>query len=168
LNSAATINIKLGLYYLQQKNLPQAKAKLLLALVQAPQNFLVYDAMGYFLETIGEIVAAEKYYSYAVVIAVKQQVGSKKGAAMLARGESDNNFGVNSFGINSIGAAYNNYGTFLYRQGRCREALSQFSLAINEYDYLNSVPVRANARFATLCLNNREDVRREKYSRKNT
>lgn len=146
LNRAAEINIKLGLYYLQQQNFQQAKTKLLLALNQSPQNFLAYDAFAYFLEMTGEtgkIISAEKFYKQAIHLALKD--GSN--AAEKTRSVRD----IGGGEAGSVGAAYNNYGTFLYRQKRCAEALAQFKTAIAIPNYLNSNAAYENAGLAEKC-----------------
>ena len=125
LNNAANANIALGLYYLQQHNVPQAQAKLLLALQQAPQNYMTYDAMGFFLETIQKTEIAEKYYRQAIKVAKPTDRGSSR----------------------------NNYGTFLYRQHRCQEALTQFFLVINDMNYLHLAAAYENAGLVAVCLN---------------
>lgn len=130
LNNAANANIELGLYYLGQKNIPQAQEKLLLALQQAPQNFVAYDAMGYFLETIQEVSTAEKYYQQAIKI-------------------NPNN-----------GATHNNYGTFLYRQHRCQEALTQFLIVIQDINYLNLAAAYENAGLTAMCLNKKTQAKK--------
>lgn len=130
LNNAANTNIELGLYYLEQKNIPQAQEKLLLALQQSPQNFIAYDAMGYFLETIQEISTAEKYYQQAIKI-------------------TPNN-----------GAAHNNYGAFLYRQHRCQEALTQFLIVVQDINYLNLAAVYENAGLTAMCLNEKTQAKK--------
>lgn len=133
LNDAAQINIKLGLYYLQQHNLVQAKTKLLLALAQAPNNVLAHDAFGYFLETSeGDFAGAEKYYRQALTLALHES------------GNAPNN--------DSSGIAHNNYGAFLYRQHRCTGALTQFDLAASNPNYLNTANAHINAQLATACI----------------
>lgn len=124
---AAAININLGLYYLKQQNIQEAKTKLLLALNQNPKNFLAYDAIAYFLETTKDIKTAEKYYTKAIALA----------------------------SADKIATARNNYGTFLYRQHRCQKALSQFIDAATDTKYLNIAAAYENAGFAALCLSNK-------------
>jgi len=136
LNNAANTNIELGLYYLEKKDIKQAQAKFLLVLQQAPQNFLAYDAMGYFLETIQEIPEAEKYYKEAI-----KRASSK-----------------------NTSAAHNNYGAFLYRQHRCQEALEEFVLILHDINYLNLAAANENAGLAAVCLN--EKVKAEKLLKK--
>lgn len=119
-NFAAENNIKLGLAYLEQGKIPQAKEKLLNALKQAPQNYLSYDAMGYFLEKTGEAKAAEQYYLKAMQLAPHN------------------------------GAAYNNYGTYLYRQKRYQDAIHYFTLAVKEPNYLHTADAYENAGLAAL------------------
>src|SRR5438128_2314971 len=96
--TAANYNVELALSYLQQGNLTRAKYKLLLAQQQAPNDPVVNDAMGYFLERTGEVNKAESYYLQAINAAPKS------------------------------GAAQNNYGTFLCRQKHYQKAITHFML----------------------------------------
>lgn len=122
LSEAAQINAQLGLYYLEQKNIPAAKDKLLLALAQAPHDSLVNDAMGYFYEKTADTYNAEHCYLTAIRFSPK------------------------------AGAAHNNYGAFLYHQHRYREALQQFIAATKDAAYLNTAAAFKNAGYAALAL----------------
>jgi type IV pilus assembly protein PilF len=148
LRTAAEINIKLGLHYLQQRDIAQAKIKLLLAIAQSPNYFLAYDAMAYFLEITGEISAAEKYYKQAIALAAAPSASALP-TALTADSQNQ------SLGIGVIGASHNNYGTFLYRQQRCHEALTHFMLAAQDPSYLNIAAAYKNAGFAALCINDK-------------
>lgn len=112
---AATINARLGVAYLAQHDLVRAKEKLLLALAENSNDPIVNDAFAYFLETTGELAQAESYYLKAIKLA------------------------------SSKGAVWNNYGTFLYRQGRYSEALHYFLLATQDIYYMHIGNAYANA-----------------------
>lgn len=115
-NNSANLNVELGLAYLKQNNLSLAKEKLLRAIEIAPQNYLANDAYAYFLEKNADSKTAEKYYIKAIKFADAKNKG----------------------------AAYNNYGTFLYRQKRYNEALKYFLLAANDPNYLNFAIAKKN------------------------
>lgn len=112
---AADSNIQLGVAYLQQKKMARAKQKLLLALQQAPDYSPCWYTMGYFLENTGESEAASRYYQRALTLAPYD------------------------------GAAHNNYGTFLCRQGHYRAAIEHFLIAIRDVAYLNTAAAYRNA-----------------------
>ena len=121
---AAKNNIVLGLAYLKRKDSALAKAKLLKALQDAPHYSLAYDAYGYFLEKSGELQLAEQYYLRAIGLANATDKGSD----------------------------YNNYGTYLYRCGRFKDALHYFQLAAKDPLYLNVKKAKCNSRKAELKL----------------
>ncbi len=113
---AAKINVQLGLSFLEKNDLPQSKQKFLQAKQQAPKEPTVWYGMGYFLERTGDVQKAEAYYQKAISLNPQE------------------------------GAAHNNYGTFLCRQGRYRESLKQFELAVADENYLDVVGVYRNVR----------------------
>jgi type IV pilus assembly protein PilF len=112
---AANINTQLGLALLEKDDRAQAKKKLLLAKEQAPKEPAVWYAMAYFLEQTGDIPAAEQHYRYAIKL------------------------------HSNVGAAQNNYGTFLCRRGRYQEALKEFDKAAMVPDYLEPAMAYVNA-----------------------
>ena len=112
---AAHYNVELGLGYLKQGNTIRAKEKLLWALKQDPRSPVVQDAMGYFLETTGELKQAAIYYHRAVQLAPRS------------------------------GAAQNNYGTFLCRVGRYPESIQYFLAAAQDPSYLHTALAYENA-----------------------
>ena len=113
--NAAAINTQLGLAYLQHGDVARAKSKLLLAETEDPQSAVVCDALGYFFEKTGDLNNARKYYLKAITIATHK------------------------------GSAYNNYGTFLYRQKHYREALKYFNLAAHDPTYLHADLAQKNS-----------------------
>lgn len=112
---AASVNIEIGYFYLKNKNFNLAKQKFLLALQQAPNNPTTYSAMGFFLESSGEKILAEKYYLQSIKI------------------------GKNN------GAANNNYGAYLCRMGNYQQAIKHFLLAAQTINYLNGANAYKNA-----------------------
>lgn len=114
-SQAADTNVQLGLAYLQRGDVQRAKQKLLLAEQQAPASAKSQGAMGYFLESTGNLSQAEAYYRRAITLNPKS------------------------------GAAHNNFGTFLCRRGRYTEADQHFLLALQDPSYLNTAQVYENA-----------------------
>ena len=112
--AAAEINTKLALAYLDKADSVRAKSKLLLAQKQAPFDPVVWYVSGYFLERTGNNMAANQAYLYAIKLAPH------------------------------LGAAHNNYGTFLCRQGQYSNAVLHFNLAIKDPNYLNTAGAREN------------------------
>lgn len=112
---AARIHVELGLRYLQQGNVGVAKQRLLTAREQAPQDPLVWSAMGYYLESVGEIEEAEEHYRTAL------QLDPHSGEML------------------------NNYGTFLCRRGQHRQAIEYFKAALQDDEYLNKAELYENA-----------------------
>lgn len=122
--AAAGYNVQLGIGYLQQGNIQRAKAKLLLALKQAPNWPPALDAMGYFLEKTGEPEQAKEYYTKALQIAPHD------------------------------GSVLNNYGTFLCRQKKYAEAEQYFLAAVKDPDYLTTAEAYENAGLCALEIPN--------------
>lgn len=116
--NAATTNVELGLAYLHQGDVVRAKSKLLLALDQSPNDAMVQDAFGYFLEVTGRSELAEEYYLRAIHFAKDR------------------------------GAAWNNYGAFLYRQKKYQSAMKYFLLAAQDLHYLQVATAYKNAGYA--------------------
>lgn len=113
--TASNYNVQLGLGYLQQGDVQRSKQKLLSAIQQDPNSAPAQGAMGYFAETTGNTAAAENYYRKAVELNP------------------------------TAGAAQNNYGTYLCRQGHYQEAEQHFLLAVQDPTYLKTAEVYENA-----------------------
>lgn len=113
--SAAKINIRLGIAYLQRQDLSRSKEKFLLALDEAPNLPEAWYAMAYFLEQTKNIEQANKYYKKAVALAP------------------------------SRGDTLNNYGTFLCRIGKYRESINYFIRATQDPKYLDPSAAYENA-----------------------
>jgi type IV pilus assembly protein PilF len=119
---AAAFNVRLGLGYLQHGDMQRAKRKLVTAMKQNPNSPDVNDAMAYFLESTKQFSQAENYY---------------KKAMKLAPGN---------------GAQLNNYGAFLCRQGKYKQAESYFISATNDQSYINSAGAYENAGICALMI----------------
>lgn len=122
--SAADINAQLGIAYLGRGDVGRAKEKLLLAQSQAPNNPVVWYAMGYFNEKTGDMAQANRNYLKAIKIAPND------------------------------GSAQNNYGTFLCRHGQYQPAISHFMIAIKDPNYLPVGEAYENAGLCALKIPN--------------
>lgn len=111
----AKINVQLGLAYLDKADIAQAKSKFLQAKQQAPKDPVVWYSMAYFYECIADFKRAQTYYQKAIALNPQS------------------------------GCAHNNYGTFLYRQGKYQEALAHFKLAVQDEYYLDAAKADQNA-----------------------
>lgn len=130
---AAMINLKLGLIYLQQGDVPKAKQKLLLAQRQHP-SAAVIRGLAYFYEKTGDLSRADVYYRKAIA------------KAPLA------------------GAGHNNYGVFLCKAKRYRQAEQQFVAAITDINYLNIANAYENAGLCALLIP--DDSKAKRYFKK--
>ncbi len=117
---AALVNVQLGLGYLEQGQVARAKTKLVHAIKLAPQLPETHSAFGHFLEMVGERKDAEREYKKAVNLSVNK------------------------------GAAYNNYGGFLCRGGRFKEADHAFLQALEDKTYSHTAEVYENAGLCAL------------------
>ena len=105
----------MGIAYLEQNDVSRAKRKLLLALKQDPSIPEPWYSMAYFMETMGNTEQANNYYQKAIKV---------------SRGRGD---------------AENNYGTFLCRAGKYKEAVGHFILATKDPEYLTPADAYENA-----------------------
>ena len=112
---AALLNVEMGEAYLAQGQVTRAKQKFLHALELKPKLPEAHTSIGYFYETVGDLVEAEQHYREAI------SLGDRKGRF------------------------YNNYGTFLCRQQRFKEADKAFNNAIKDKQYTNTAEVYENA-----------------------
>ena len=119
---AASFNVRLGLGYLQAGDMQRAKRKLVMAMKQNPESPDVNDAMAYYLETTQQFQEAEKYYEKAM---------------RLAPGK---------------GAQLNNYGAFLCRRGKYRQAEKFFINATKDPAYINTAAAFENAGLCALAM----------------
>jgi type IV pilus assembly protein PilF len=112
---AAMVNVELGLGYLSQGQIARAKGKLTHAIKLAPNSPETHSAMAYFKERVGDVKDAEKEHKKAI----KLGMGG--------------------------GAVNNNYGAFLCRQGRIKEADVAFQKALADKYYPRTADVYENA-----------------------
>jgi type IV pilus assembly protein PilF len=124
-NKAAQINIRLGAAYLERKDIARAKQKFLLALKEGPTLPEAWYSMGYFYESTGNIDQAKSFYLKALQLAPRR------------------------------GDVLNNYGTYLCRTGQYKKAIENFSLAVQDTEYLDSASAYENA---GLCARKMPDV----------
>lgn len=117
---AALINVELGLGYLAQGQVARAKTKLNHALKLAPKLSEAHSAMAYFLEMVGDHATAETEHKKAVSYS------------------------------NGKGAVYNNYGAFLCRRSRYKEADQSFQYAVQDKEYVRTAEVFENAGICAL------------------
>ncbi|MFO1258704.1 MAG: type IV pilus biogenesis/stability protein PilW [Gammaproteobacteria bacterium] len=122
---AAKLNLELGLTYLNEGYVERAKSKLNHALKLAPELSEVHYALGYYYEKVSEYDQAEKSYRKAI--------------------------NLNRNG----GKEHNNYGAFLCRQKRYREAEKEFLLALKDPNYVNTAELYENA---GICVNAIPDI----------
>lgn len=120
LHKAALLNIEMGQTYLAQGDLSRAKKKFVHAIELQPKLPEAHSAIGYFYETVGDIEEAEKHHAQAIAF------GGDKGRY------------------------YNNYGTFLCRQARYKEADKAFNKALRDKQYLKTAEVYENAGICAL------------------
>lgn len=124
-NKVADINIKLAMAYLRKGNMHRAKEKLLIAEKHGSNYPPVWYAMAYYYEVAGDLDQSKKDYQYAL---------------KLNRHDA---------------ASQNNYGTFLCRHKKYREAIEHFKLALKEPDYLNAAQAYENIGICALQIPDR-------------
>lgn len=112
---AALLNIELGQKYLAQGQPSRAKKKFVHALELKPKMPEAHSAIAYFYETVGDIEEAESHHRQAI------KFGGDKGRF------------------------YNNYGTYLCRQKRFKEADRAFNNALKDKQYTKTAEVYENA-----------------------
>lgn len=118
--AAAQANLNLGLDYLQAQDTENAKNKIMLAMKEEPDYAPVWYTMGYFDEVTKHLSLAEADYQHAIML------------------------------DKTSGMANNNYGTFLCRNGRYKEAIAQFMIAANQTEYLHAGGAYENAGICAL------------------
>lgn len=117
---AAQINVELGLGYLEQGQVSRAKNKLNQAIKLAPQLAETHSAMAHFLEMVGDYKDAEREHKKAANVSTTK------------------------------GAVYNNYGAFLCRRGRFKEADQSFHTALQDKQYVRTAEIYENAGLCAL------------------
>lgn len=126
---AAQINAQLGLAYLKEGEVERAKHKLLLALRQNPNSSQVQSAFAYFYEKTAELTLAEQYYLKAINLQP------------------------------AAGEFHNNYGTFLCQQKRFKEAQREFTLAVEDKNYLYTAEAYENLGLCAMENHNYQQAR---------
>ena len=116
----AKINTQLGLAYLDNKNLPRAKQKLLLALKQDPTLAEPWYALGYFYQKTGEYTKANSAYLHSIKLAPMR------------------------------GDVQNNYGVFLCSTGNYAQSIKHFVAATKDSNYLDVADAYENAGFCSV------------------
>jgi len=112
---AADTRIKLALLYLQKNNMQQAKENLEKALEYQPDDADIYRVFAYYYQQVKEVDKAEALY--------------KKSLSL----DSQNPH------------TYNNYGTFLCKQGRYQDAENAFLTALKQTSYIEVANTYENA-----------------------
>ncbi len=123
---AALANVELGLGYLSQGQVVRAKTKLAQAVKLAPNIPESHSAMSYFLEMTGEYREAENQHKKALKLSETK------------------------------GAEYNNYGAFLCRRDRFKEADRAFNSAFDDKSYVRVAEVYENAGLCAIRAKNTE------------
>jgi len=126
--SAARINDRLGMAYLERHDIQRAKQKFLLALELAPTIPETWYSMAYFLESTGNKEKAKEYYMKAIAVAPER------------------------------GDALNNYGTFLCRSGDYAGAVVHFIKATHDPKYLEQASAFENAGLCSLKIPNSKNA----------
>lgn len=131
---AARINTQLAVAYLKRHEITRAKQKLILAMEEGPSLPEVWYTTAYFLEATGNKDKARQHYLKAIDLASER------------------------------GDVHNNYGTFLCRNGKYKEAIHQFLLAIQDINYLDPAAAYENAGLCSLKIP--DTVRAQFYFKK--
>lgn len=121
LRKAALLNVEMGEKYLAQGQIARAKQKFIHALELKPKMSEAHSSLGYFYETVGDTKLAEEHYK----LAIKYAEGSS-------------------------GRYHNNYGTYLCRQKRLKEADAAFNRAIKDKLYVKTSEAYENAGLCAL------------------
>ena len=103
--AAAATRVKLALVYLQKNNMQQAKENIEKALQYQPDDADIYRVFAYYYQRVNEEGKAEALY--------------KKSLSLDSKNPD----------------TYNNYGTFLCKQGRYQEAEQAFLTALQQSSY---------------------------------
>lgn len=129
---AARVNVELGQHYLRRGELRHAKENLDRALEQDPDSPQVQAAQAMLQERLGQIERADGHYRRALSLA-----------------SSDD-----------IGMLWNNYGTFLCRQGRLQEAEEAFARAARDPLYPTPEMAWTNAGICALKIPDEDEAER--------
>lgn len=121
-NEAAIANVQMGIAYLKKNDTVLAKRKFTKAIQEAPNLPASWYAMAYYNEVTGKLEQADQQYRKAIAVAPNS------------------------------GEAHNNYGTFLCRHGKYRQAIAQFDQAIEEPSYMQDGAAYENAGICALAM----------------
>jgi len=122
--ASSKINTELGIAYMQRKDYPVAKQKLLLAQQQNPQSLTTLDALAYYSEITGNAQKAGAFYLKAIRVSPNS------------------------------GKALNNYGAFLCSNGYYKQAEQYLTKAANEPTYIDTAAAFENAGLCALKMPN--------------
>lgn len=125
---AASYNMQLGMAYMKQGDRPRAQSKLQQALKQNPDSVETNMALAYFFEEGKQFDKAKRFYQKAIAISPDS------------------------------GAALNNYGAFLCRQGQYQEANRYLLKASEEASYVNAAGALENAGLCALLSKKSDDA----------
>ena len=117
---AAKARVELGLGYLAQQQVSQAKLNLDKALSYAPEYYLVHSALAYYHQMQSEVEQAEQAYQTAIKLDKNQ------------------------------GDTFNNYGTLLCSHGRFDEAYKHFQSALDTPNYYHQAETYENIALCAL------------------
>ena len=112
---ATNYHLQLGLLYLKEGNKTRAKQNILSALEASPNSPDAHTSLAYYFEQIGNLSDADTFYKKAIRLKPKD------------------------------GAILSNYGSFLCRQKRFKEALQVFDRALQDMHFYDSATVYENA-----------------------
>ncbi|MBK1690557.1 type IV pilus biogenesis/stability protein PilW [Ectothiorhodospira mobilis] len=129
---AARVNVELGQHYLRRGELRHAKENLDRALEQDPDSPQVQAAQAMLQERLGRIDRADRHYRRALDLAASEDAG------ML----------------------WNNYGTFLCRQGRLEDAGEAFARAAGDPLYPTPAMAWTNAGVCALKVPDEDEAER--------
>lgn len=135
---AAQADVQLALNYLQAKQYPQAKAKLLEAIKLAPSLPSAHYTMGYYLQVVGETKKAKEEYLKALQLAPNDPK-VLNGYGIFLCNTQDYQNGINYFlkaiaqpSFTNPGVAYQNAALCALKIPDNAQAMQYFQQAINE------------------------------------
>jgi type IV pilus assembly protein PilF len=155
---ASNLNVELGLGYLAQGQVSRAKQKLMHALELQATNPKVHSALGYFWETVGDNVEAEKSYKQAIQLSrtgdilndygtfLCKQKRYQEADAMYLQAISDKKY-------QGTAEAYENAGICAWHGGQIEKAIQ----------YLETATVRDPHRYDALLGLADISLKKEKY-----
>ncbi len=118
-------HVSLGVNYLQQGNLENARLILNQAVTQDPRSPIAWYSLAYLEETCGNFELAAKYYRHAIDLAPQ------------------------------FGEAHNNYGVFLCQRGSPHQGIKELLFAAQLPNYINRAAAYENAGLCALKIPDR-------------